>query len=50
VKGNNGDDRLTLNVTGDAGSLRAEVDGDEGFDLCAHTDNVEEKECEGELV
>lgn len=49
VKGNNGDDRLTLNVTGKAKSLRAELDGDEGFDRCAHTSNVEESECEAPL-
>jgi hypothetical protein len=42
-------DRLTLNVTGTAESLDAEIDGDSGFDRCARTPNVEVSECEAPL-
>jgi len=49
VKGNEGDDRLTLNVTGTAGSLDARLDGDAGFDRCASTPNVRVEECEAPL-
>jgi len=49
VKGNEGDDRLTLNVTGAAASLSAKLDGDAGFDRCASTPNVQVEECEAPL-
>jgi len=49
VKGGLGDDRLTLNVTGSAGSLKAEIDGDEGFDRFARTRNVQVNEVEAPL-
>ena len=49
MKGNDGNDRLTLNVTGSAGSLDARLDGDGGFDRCASTPNVRVEECEAPL-
>jgi hypothetical protein len=49
AKGNDGDDRLTLNVTGATGSLDAKIDGDAGFDRCAGTPNVRVEECEAPL-
>jgi len=41
VNGNDGDDQLTLNVTGTAGSLKAQLKGDAGFDRFAATSNVQ---------
>lgn len=41
VQGNDGDDRLTLNVTGTAGSLDARLSGNDGFDRFAATANVQ---------
>jgi hypothetical protein len=49
AKGNEGDDRLTLNVTGTARRLDAKIDGDAGFDRCAGTPNVRVEECEAPL-
>jgi hypothetical protein len=49
VKGNEGDDRLTLMVTGAAAALNARLDGDAGFDRCASTSNVQVEECEAPL-
>lgn len=49
VKGNEGDDRLTLNVTGTARSLEAKLDGDAGFDRWAATPNVRLSEVEAPL-
>ena len=49
VKGNEGDDQLTLNVTGSAAALKARLDGDAGFDRFAATANVQLEEVEARL-